>query len=159
MTVVEETRPFAQQLSNVYFTILSLFCFKLFVKISLAILSHFYIVKGNRKEAARIAAEAMTGTDDCSWADRSPLHEAASQGRLLSLKTLIAQGYNVDALTIDQVTPLHEACLGDHVGCARLLLEAGANVIVIFYTRGPQTKARGLDAALQGHLPGPHPQF
>ncbi|KAH0616114.1 hypothetical protein JD844_026978 [Phrynosoma platyrhinos] len=57
MTVIEENRPFAQQLSNVYFTILSLFCFKLFVKISLAILSHFYIVKGNRKEAARIAAE------------------------------------------------------------------------------------------------------
>lgn len=27
------------------------------MKISLAILSHFYIVKGNRKEAARIAAE------------------------------------------------------------------------------------------------------
>ncbi|XP_044874313.1 ankyrin repeat and SOCS box protein 5 isoform X4 [Mauremys mutica] len=63
-----------------------------------------------------------------SWADRSPLHEAASQGRLLSLKTLLSQGYNVDTLTIDQVTPLHEACLGDHVGCARILLEAGANV-------------------------------
>lgn len=63
-----------------------------------------------------------------SWADRSPLHEAASQGRLLSLKTLIAQGHNVNALTIDQVTPLHEACLGDHVGCARILLDAGANV-------------------------------
>nr|KAF6460026.1 ankyrin repeat and SOCS box containing 5 [Molossus molossus] len=57
MSVLEDSRPFAQQLSNVYFTILSLFCFKLFVKISLAILSHFYIVKGNRKEAARIAAE------------------------------------------------------------------------------------------------------
>lgn len=40
----------------------------------------------------------------------------------------LVQGYNVDALTIDQVTPLHEACLGDHVGCARILLEAGANV-------------------------------
>lgn len=26
-----------------------------------------------------------------SWADRSPLHEAASQGRLLSLKTLLSQ--------------------------------------------------------------------
>ncbi|KAK2527573.1 Asb5 [Columba livia] len=184
MTVIEESRPFAQQLSNVYFTILSLFCFKLFVKISLAILSHFYIVKGNRKEAARIAAEfygvpqgqdQSTCTNDrqaflekqvmttntavqrsqnlpkrrlesvgeCpakrkaswgiltsqgSWADRSPLHEAASQGRLLSLKTLLSQGYNVDTLTIDQVTPLHEACLGDHVGCARILLEAGANV-------------------------------
>ncbi|EPQ13996.1 Ankyrin repeat and SOCS box protein 5 [Myotis brandtii] len=57
MSALEDGRPFAQQLSNVYFTILSLFCFKLFVKISLAILSHFYIVKGNRKEAARIAAE------------------------------------------------------------------------------------------------------
>ncbi|XP_066487752.1 ankyrin repeat and SOCS box protein 5 isoform X2 [Tiliqua scincoides] len=67
-------------------------------------------------------------TSQGSWADRSPLHEAASQGRLLSLKTLITQGYNVNALTIDQVTPLHEACLGDHVGCARILLEAGANV-------------------------------
>ncbi|XP_074947268.1 ankyrin repeat and SOCS box protein 5 isoform X1 [Phalacrocorax aristotelis] len=145
MTVIEESRPFAQQLSNVYFTILSLFCFKLFVKISLAILSHFYIVKGNRKEAARIAAEFYgvpqgqaskdTRPNNCenlkgkgSWADRSPLHEAASQGRLLSLKTLLSQGYNVDTLTIDQVTPLHEACLGDHVGCARILLEAGANV-------------------------------
>ena len=26
-----------------------------------------------------------------SWADRSPLHEAASQGRLLALRTLLAQ--------------------------------------------------------------------
>ncbi|NXM89506.1 ASB5 protein, partial [Oenanthe oenanthe] len=129
MTVIEESRPFAQQLSNVYFTILSLFCFKLFVKISLAILSHFYIVKGNRKEAARIAAEFYgVPQGQGSWADRSPLHEAASQGRLLSLKTLLSQGYNVDTLTIDQVTPLHEACLGDHVGCARILLESGANV-------------------------------
>ncbi|KFV64185.1 Ankyrin repeat and SOCS box protein 5 [Dryobates pubescens] len=129
MTVIEESRPFAQQLSNVYFTILCLFCFKLFVKISLAILSHFYIVKGNRKEAARIAAEFYgVPQGQGSWADRSPLHEAASQGRLLSLKTLLSQGYNVDTLTIDQVTPLHEACLGDHVGCARILLEAGANV-------------------------------
>ncbi|XP_044537468.1 ankyrin repeat and SOCS box protein 5 isoform X3 [Gracilinanus agilis] len=111
MSVEEESRPFAQQLSNVYFTILSLFCFKLFVKISLAILSHFYIVKGNRKEAARIAAEFYGGRSECSWADRSPLHEAASQGRLLALKTLLSQ-----------------ACLGDHVACARTLLEAGANV-------------------------------
>ncbi|VCW68159.1 unnamed protein product, partial [Gulo gulo] len=63
-----------------------------------------------------------------SWADRSPLHEAASQGRLLALRTLLSQGYNVNAVTIDHITPLHEACLGDHVACARTLLEAGANV-------------------------------
>ena len=30
--------------------------------------------------------------------------------------------------TIDHVTPLHEACVGDHVACARALIDAGANV-------------------------------
>uniref|UniRef100_A0A2K5ZJV9 Ankyrin repeat and SOCS box containing 5 n=1 Tax=Mandrillus leucophaeus TaxID=9568 RepID=A0A2K5ZJV9_MANLE len=51
--------------------------------------------------------------------------------RLLALRTLLSQGYNVNAVTLDHVTPLHEACLGDHVACARTLLEAGANVNAI----------------------------
>lgn len=50
-------KPFTAQLSNVYLSILALFCFKLFVKISLNLLTYFYIVRGNRKEAARISAE------------------------------------------------------------------------------------------------------
>ncbi|XP_025842487.2 ankyrin repeat and SOCS box protein 11 isoform X2 [Vulpes vulpes] len=64
---------------------------------------------------------------DC-WADRSPLHEAAAQGRLLALKTLIAQGVNVNLVTINRVSSLHEACLGGHVACAKALLEKGAHV-------------------------------
>uniref|UniRef100_A0A674GLM7 Ankyrin repeat and SOCS box containing 11 n=1 Tax=Taeniopygia guttata TaxID=59729 RepID=A0A674GLM7_TAEGU len=63
-----------------------------------------------------------------SWADRSPLHDAAFQGRLLSLKTLIAQGFNVNLVTTDRVSALHEACLGGHVACAKVLLENGAQV-------------------------------
>ncbi|XP_029368287.1 ankyrin repeat and SOCS box protein 5 [Echeneis naucrates] len=122
-------KPFTAQLSNVYLSILALFCFKLFVKISLNLLTYFYIVRGNRKEAARISAEFYDyGQQHSSWADRSPLHDAASQGRLLALRTLILQGHNVNVLTIDHVTPLHEACLGDHVACARALIDAGANV-------------------------------
>ncbi|XP_006529037.1 ankyrin repeat and SOCS box protein 11 isoform X4 [Mus musculus] len=66
-------------------------------------------------------------TEDC-WADRSPLHEAAAQGRLLALKTLIAQGINVNLVTINRVSSLHEACLGGHVACAKALLENGAHV-------------------------------
>ncbi|GAB1303277.1 Ankyrin repeat and SOCS box protein 11 [Apodemus speciosus] len=62
------------------------------------------------------------------WADRSPLHEAAAQGRLLALKTLIAQGINVNLVTINLVSSLHEACLGGHVACAKALLENGAHV-------------------------------
>ncbi|XP_046717832.1 ankyrin repeat and SOCS box protein 5b isoform X3 [Silurus meridionalis] len=129
MTDFLEERPFGSRYTNVYLSIFALFCFKLFVKISLNILTHFYVVKGNRKEAARIAAEFYDfGQGHSSWADRSPLHEAASQGRLLALKTLLSQGFNANLVTIDHVTPLHEACLGDHVACARALIEAGANV-------------------------------
>ncbi|XP_041431616.1 ankyrin repeat and SOCS box containing 5 S homeolog isoform X2 [Xenopus laevis] len=83
--------------------------------------------QGDKYPAKRRASWGIL-TNQGSWADRSPLHEAASQGRLLALKTLLSQGYNVNTLTFDHVTPLHEACLGDHVGCARTLLEAGANV-------------------------------
>lgn len=102
-------------------------CFsQLLIKVFLALLTHFYIVKGNRKEAARIAEEIFGEISDC-WADRSPLHEAAAQGRLLALKTLIAQGVNVNLVTINRVSSLHEACLGGHVACAKALLENGAH--------------------------------
>ncbi|KAM3867372.1 ankyrin repeat and SOCS box protein 5 [Diretmus argenteus] len=122
-------KPFAARLSNVYLSILALFCFKLFVKISLNLLAYFYIIRGNRKEAARISAEFYDyGQQHRSWADRSPLHDAAGQGRLLAVRNLIIQGHNVNVLTIDHVTPLHEACLGDHLACARALIDAGANV-------------------------------
>ncbi|XP_039975353.1 ankyrin repeat and SOCS box protein 5 isoform X2 [Xiphias gladius] len=117
-------KPFAAQLSNVYLSILALFCFKLFVKISLNLLTYFYIVRGNRKEAARISAEFYDyGQQHRSWADRSPLHEAASQGRLLALRTLILQ---VNASTIDGVSPLFNACTVGSVACTEILLENGA---------------------------------
>ncbi|XP_063044041.1 ankyrin repeat and SOCS box protein 5 isoform X1 [Engraulis encrasicolus] len=131
MTESSEFKPFAAQLSNVYVTIVALFCFKLFVRITLNLLTYFYIIRGNQKEAARISAEFYDyGPGQRSWADRSPLHDAACQGRLLSLKTLIKQGHSVNALTIDHVSPLHEACVGNHVSCARALIDAGANVDV-----------------------------
>ncbi|KAM8856038.1 ankyrin repeat and SOCS box protein 11 isoform 1-T1 [Spinachia spinachia] len=60
--------------------------------------------------------------------DRTPLHEAAFQGRLLHLRSLLVQGFPVDTLTMDTVSPLHEACLGGRYACAKLLLETGANV-------------------------------
>ncbi|XP_041858631.1 ankyrin repeat and SOCS box protein 11 [Melanotaenia boesemani] len=62
-----------------------------------------------------------------SWSDRSPLHEAAFQGRLLLVRTLTAQGFQVNTLTMDKVSSLHEACLGGHYACAKFLLDNGAN--------------------------------
>lgn len=64
-------KPFAAQLSNVYLSILALFCFKLFIKISLNLLTYFYIVRGNRKEAARISAEFYDyGQQHSEYSDR-----------------------------------------------------------------------------------------
>ncbi|KAL0974314.1 hypothetical protein UPYG_G00218710 [Umbra pygmaea] len=131
MTEATENPFAALHYSNVYLTILALFGFKLFIKISLNCLSYFYIVRGNRKEAARISAEFYDfGQGHRSWADRSPLHYAACQGRLLVLRNLILKGHNVNVLTIDHVSPLHEACFGNHVACVRALVSAGANVNV-----------------------------
>ncbi|KAI2598723.1 ankyrin repeat and SOCS box containing 11 [Homo sapiens] len=123
-----EDGPVFYGFKNIFITMFAtFFFFKLLIKVFLALLTHFYIVKGNRKEAARIAEEIYGGISDC-WADRSPLHEAAAQGRLLALKTLIAQGVNVNLVTINRVSSLHEACLGGHVACAKALLENGAHV-------------------------------
>ncbi|XP_039770144.1 ankyrin repeat and SOCS box protein 11 isoform X2 [Ornithorhynchus anatinus] len=121
-----EDCPMSLGFKNIFVTIFAaFFFFKLLIKVFLALLTHFYIVKGNKKEAARIAEEIYGG--DC-WADRSPLHEAASQGRLLSLKNLLAQGVNVNLVTINRVSSLHEACLGGHMACTKVLLEHGASV-------------------------------
>uniref|UniRef100_A0A3B3VCI9 Ankyrin repeat and SOCS box protein 11 n=1 Tax=Poecilia latipinna TaxID=48699 RepID=A0A3B3VCI9_9TELE len=64
-----------------------------------------------------------------TYSDRTPLHEAACQGRLLHLMTLMAQGFQVNTLTLDGVSPLHEACLTGRYACARVLLDNGANAV------------------------------
>ncbi|KAA8588647.1 hypothetical protein FQN60_009992 [Etheostoma spectabile] len=147
------TKSFAARLSNVYLSILALFCFKLLIKISLNLLTYFYIIRGNRKEAARISAEFYEYGQHRSWADRSPLHDAASQGRLLALKSLISQacdgdhvacaralidaGANVNAFTIDGVTPLFIACTVGSVACTEILLENGAKPQSLAYHPSP----------------------
>lgn len=40
------------------------------------------------------------------------------------------KGYPPNIVTIDQVTPLHEACLSGHIACVRALLSSGANVSI-----------------------------
>uniref|UniRef100_A0A668SJN6 Ankyrin repeat and SOCS box containing 9 n=1 Tax=Oreochromis aureus TaxID=47969 RepID=A0A668SJN6_OREAU len=55
--------------------------------------------------------------------DWSPIHEAAFNGRLLTLQKLIDQ---VNSSTLDGKTALTEACAQGHVTCVSLLLQHGA---------------------------------
>ncbi|XP_030614678.1 ankyrin repeat and SOCS box protein 9-like isoform X1 [Archocentrus centrarchus] len=60
--------------------------------------------------------------------DWSPIHDAAFNGRVLTLQKLIDQGACVNLNTLDKASPLHGACMQGHATCAKLLLENGANV-------------------------------
>ncbi|XP_036160681.1 ankyrin repeat and SOCS box protein 9 [Myotis myotis] len=75
--------------------------------------------------ATRFLSNPLMGGVESDW---SPMHEAAVNGRLLSLRSLISQGWGVNILTADCVSPLHEACLGGHPSCASILLKHGAQV-------------------------------
>ncbi|XP_055420544.1 ankyrin repeat and SOCS box protein 9 isoform X1 [Bubalus kerabau] len=80
---------------------------------------------GSKPPDMRLFSNPLMGDFVSDW---SPVHEAAIHGRLLSLRSLINQGWPVNLITADRVSPLHEACLGGHPSCAKILLRHGANV-------------------------------
>ncbi len=56
------------------------------------------------------------------------LHDAALQGRIKLLKTLLDHGADVNHRTATGTTPLHDAAIRGNVEAARILLESGADV-------------------------------
>ncbi|XP_065771454.1 ankyrin repeat and SOCS box protein 9 isoform X2 [Muntiacus reevesi] len=80
---------------------------------------------GSKPPDMRLLSNPLMGDIVSDW---SPVHEAAIHGRLLSLRSLINQGWPVNLITADRVSPLHEACLGGHPSCANMLLRHGAQV-------------------------------
>lgn len=76
------------------------------------------------------SARSTSYGDIGHWADRTPVHEAASLGRALQLQQLIEAGASVNIVSVDNFTPLHDACIQAHPNCVSILLEAGAQVDV-----------------------------
>ncbi|CAG7860288.1 unnamed protein product [Brassica rapa] len=72
---------------------------------------------------------SITNLDDRGW---TPLHVKARKGDLKSVKQLLDQGFDVNALAWGPkskgVSPLHLAAEGGHIEVMDLLLERGANI-------------------------------
>ncbi|KAI4898789.1 hypothetical protein NFI96_026046 [Prochilodus magdalenae] len=97
------------------------------------------------REAAVYFSNPLMSDVEADW---SPIHDAAFNGRLLALHSLINQGVAVNLTTLDGVTPLHAACQQGHAPCARLLIEHGASVNATTLSQGtPLT-----EASSRGHV-------
>ncbi|MEZ5904558.1 MAG: ankyrin repeat domain-containing protein, partial [Geminicoccaceae bacterium] len=64
-----------------------------------------------------------------SRADAGPLHDAAAEGDLGAVETLLRAGNDADATGANQETPLMAAALADQPGIAVVLVAAGADVM------------------------------
>ncbi|CAL8269320.1 unnamed protein product [Boreogadus saida] len=114
-------------------SILALFCFELFIKISLNLLTYFYIIRGNREEVARISAQ---------------YYEKNCYSHAGCVEVLLTWGADVDQVLPGQGTALYSACLSQELLCVQQLLRDGADV----------QRGRGLDSPLHataqiGHAP------
>ena len=56
---------------------------------------------------------------------RSPLHDALDAD---TMKVLLENGADVNAMDEDKTTPLHEACISGDIEITKVLLEKGANI-------------------------------
>ncbi len=59
--------------------------------------------------------------------DRTRMHQAASNGQLLVLQSLIHEGSSVN-WTVNGVTPLHDACQEGKLDCVRAIIDANAQL-------------------------------
>ena len=68
---------------------------------------------------------------DSDWGIRTALHLAAAGGFRSCVALLLSRGANVNAKKYDNATPLHCACEIGNLGIITLLLNHGADPMVI----------------------------
>ena len=101
---------------------------------------------------ASIACLVLLAAAACGEEQGPPLslHEAAAQGVVVQVETLLDRGIDPDLADREGDLPLHHAARGGHIEVARLLLDRGASVDgVRQYGRTPlHVAGRGVQAEL-----------
>jgi hypothetical protein len=67
--------------------------------------------------------------DVASLMDWTPLHCAASKGRIEAIRALVQKGCDINLTARDGNTALHFAAMGGHLAAVELLVEAGCNSV------------------------------
>lgn len=98
---------------------------------------------GSGADVARILKANPAMRDARTGLGSTPLHLAATNSDVTTVKVLLAAGADVNAKDMDGNTPLHMAAYTNRVESAKLLLEGGADVnIVSSGGRTPMAMAR-----------------
>ncbi|KAL8903534.1 MAG: hypothetical protein Q9207_003868 [Kuettlingeria erythrocarpa] len=79
-------------------------------------------------EAVNCLLQAGADKDATTYADWTPLHRAAGNGKVGCVELLLSSGANIEAKTTTGSTPLHIAACNGQPRCSELLLSSGANI-------------------------------
>jgi len=83
------------------------------------------------KDMIDFLADHGVPVDQKTIGDRTPLHNACSQGNIDGAKALVARGADVNASTDNNGTPLYMAVAGGYSDLVAFLIKSGANVGLI----------------------------
>lgn len=82
------------------------------------------------QETASWYGQTISGLDDRNFLGDTPLHTVCSWGDPDPVARLIAAGADVNAKGDHGCTPLFNAVIGENVGVLKLLVDAGADVMI-----------------------------
>lgn len=87
-----------------------------------------FVVEKGDEEVVKLLLEKGAAADVITPAKRfSPLHAAATSGKITLLKLFLEKGNDINAVTFDGLTPLFLAIYEEQVDAVRFLLEKGAD--------------------------------
>jgi len=109
---------------------------------------HEAAVKGQTAVVEFLIKEVGVEVDSQEGTGSTPLHAAASLGKVEMCQYLIQQGADIEALDVCGFTPLHQAATEGNIEVCQLLLGAGADID----SRNHQKRTPLASAAAAGHL-------
>ena len=86
---------------------------------------HLVGKRGDKELITMLLSNHQTDLQALDKNRRTPLHHACFHGNTITCETLLNQGAELEAQTIEGLTPLHVAIIGGHEEIVKLLIKRG----------------------------------